>query len=295
MGGEGTPPRAVPAPRGASAPSAGRAGSAAQRHPSPPHTAPPSISPPPQISPPPPREQTPRSAGGEGACEGGSPAAALLLPFPMRGTRRDVRFGHRGELSLRAPRPAPAASAPLRARRDGAAGTGLCSSSSPPVLPTANAGSDSPRPTSSQGSMASSFFFFSYFFFPFFFPPPPPFFFSYFFFPPPPPPPRGATSPPRPAPLLTLPCPRQCSPPASPSPQHFSLPGASIPRSADVPPRLSGGFRSPPPPAWLPPSLALFARAHRCPPALVPQIPPLPSTLPPFALRSRSPAASPPR
>lgn len=82
---------------------------------------------------------------------------------------------------------------------------------------------------------------------------------------------RRATSPLRPAPLLTLPCPRQRSPSASAS-QNFLLPGASIPRSADVPSWLSDGFRSPPP-AWLPPSLALFARAPCCPPALVPRSP----------------------
>lgn len=87
-----------------------------------------------------------------------------------------------------------------------------------------------------------------------------------------PPAPRGATSPPRPAPLLTLPCPRQRSPPASASPQHFSLPGASIPQSADVPSQLGDGFRSPPP-AWLPPSLALFTHALHCPPVLIPKSP----------------------
>lgn len=82
---------------------------------------------------------------------------------------------------------------------------------------------------------------------------------------------RRATSPLRPAPLPTLPCPRQRSPSASAS-QNFLLPGASIPRSADVPSWLSDGFRSPPP-AWLPPSLALFARGPCCPPALVPRSP----------------------
>lgn len=91
----------------------------------------------------------------------------------------------------------------------------------------------------------------------------------------PPSPTQGATSSPRPAPLLTLPCPRQRSPPASASPQNFSLPGTSIPRSTDVPSWLADWFRSPPP-AWLPPSLALFTRTPRCPPALVPQIPPSP-------------------